>query len=130
MHVSRTRNTLGHARLYVLSHYPAKPCHHPFLIGCESSMTPLSLCSFQDRCHQGMGRPWSVTPSSPSEALGIPCIASPYMLRPGTHEIHVQPCHIFDIHWSYSAELDAPGDHTFCTRLSSTLFACDRFDHT
>ena len=61
-HVSRTRSTMGHARLYVLNHYLAKSCHHPSPIGCECSMTPLSLCSFQGRCHQGMGHPGSVTP--------------------------------------------------------------------
>jgi hypothetical protein len=37
-----------------------------------------------------------------------------YMLRPDTHEIHVQPYHIFDIHWSYNAGLDA---------RATTLFA-------
>jgi hypothetical protein len=54
-------------------------------------MTPLSLCSFQGRCYQGTGRPGSVTPFGPSEAHGVPYTTSPYMLRPGTREIHVQP---------------------------------------
>ena len=72
----------------------------------------------------------SHTPSGPSEAPRVPCTASPYMLRPGTHEIHFQPYHTFDIHWSYSPGLDAQGDHTFCTRMYGTPSTCDHFYHT
>ena len=76
-----------------------------------------------------MGRPRIVTPFGPSETLGVPCTTSPYMFRPNTCEIHVQPCHTFDIHWFYSPGLDATGDHIFCTRMYNIISACDRFYH-
>ena len=130
IHVLRTQNTAGRVGLYVLSYYPAKQCLHPSLIGCQCSMIPLSLCNFHGRFHQGIERSNSVTPFGPFEASRVLCTTSQYMLRSNTREPHVQPCHTFDIDWSYSLELNASGDHTYCMRLSVNPSACHGFYHT